>query len=300
MNVFQVTDAAIQSVLGSYASNLGKNDNDLSGKAVIESASVGNAAAMPYVVGYLVGLTHIANVIADLIPKYWRGKRTMPLRDKNDNQTYQPVNSPGNPYLNYEEKAIKVNIEVQQIIALSNAMPSFSEFMNSAEGLPILIKNLTIYGADSLEEAVIPWLQQKQQQQQQAMQAQQQAMDNSPQMIKAKADAQKSQADSMIKVAELQSKQGQQDFENQIKIAQVTTEKELADAQILEAEARISQAQIDNAVRLEESQTSLEVHSLEAASKLAEIQSRQHHDNLAAQKLEHEISKLEHRSDENG
>ena len=68
-------------------------------------------------------------------------------------------------------------------------------------------------------------------------------------------------------------------------------EKELADAKILESEAKVSQAQIDSAVRLEESQTSLEVHSLEAASKMAEIKSRQHNDHLAAHKFAHEVSK---------
>src|SRR5690606_20910453 len=66
MGAFQVTDPTTQTILGSFASNLGKNDNDLSGKAVIESASVGNAAAMPYIVGYLQALTQIGNIIVDL------------------------------------------------------------------------------------------------------------------------------------------------------------------------------------------------------------------------------------------
>lgn len=294
VQTFQQAPGMIQSVLGSYASNLGDNDKDMSGKAVIESASVGNAAAMPYVVGFLAGLTQMANIHVDLMPKYIIGNRTIPVVDKAGNKDYKKVNSPGNPVLDYDERAIKVNIDagvnfqvqknqaLQQITGLMQASPKFGEFMNSDVGLPILVKNLTIYGADELQEAVPKWIAQQQQQQQQMMQMQQQAMQNNPQMIRAQAEAQKVQADIQ-----------QQQIDNQFEIARLSTEKELADAKILEAEAKVSQAQIDSAVRLEESQTSLEVHALESATKMAEIESRKHNDQLSVIKMAHEIKKGE-------
>ena len=159
MGAFQMSDPTTQTILGSYASNLGKNDNDLSGKAVIESASVGNAAAMPYVVSYLAGLTQIANIIVDLLPKYIVGKRTVPVVDVHGEKTYTKVNQDGAPYLDYDERAINCQIEagvnfqvqkersLEQIVALMGASQEFAGFMNSDQGLPILVDNLTIYSA---------------------------------------------------------------------------------------------------------------------------------------------------------
>lgn len=275
MGAFQVTDPTTQTILGSYASNLGRDDTRLSGKAVIESAAQGNAAAMPYIVGYLQGLTQIANIVVDLMPKYLIGKRTIPVMDSNGEQSYEEVNMEGKPILDYKDRAIKVNIEagvnfqvqknkaLEQIVALMQASQQFGQFMNSPQGLKILVSNLTIYGADRLQESIDPYLQEQAQQQQQAMQMQQQAMSQNPQMIRAQAEMIKAQSDVQ-----------QNQIDNQFELARLATEKELADAKILEAEAKISQAQIDSAVRLEESQTSLEVHALESAAKLAEVQQR--------------------------
>lgn len=295
---FQMTGGVTQTILGSYASNLGKNDNDLSGKAVIESSSVGNAAAMPYVVGYLQGLTQIGCLIVDLMPKYLVGKRTIPISKKDGSKNYQGINQPGSPYLDYDEKAIKVNIEagvnfqvqknqaVEQIIALMQANEKLGQFFNDEDGgLPILVKNLTIYGADQLPEAVEKWSQKMAQQQQQAQQMQQQAMMMDPRMQKVQVDKQKVQ----LEAHQMQLDEQQKQIQNQLEIAKAATNDKLADAKILESEAKVSQAQIDSAVRLEESQTSLEVHALESASKLAEIKSREHNDHLATHKLAHEI-----------
>ncbi len=304
MGAFQMSDPTTQTILGSYASNIGKNDNDLSGKAVIESASVGNSAAMPYVSGYLSGLNQIGIIIADLMPKYLVGQRTVPVVDIHGEKDYAKINQEGKPYLDYDERAIHVCIEagvnfqvqknqaLEQIIALSGASQEFSQFINSDLGLPILIDNLTIYGSDRLKEASKVWMQQKQQMQQQQQQMMQQQMQMDPRFIKAQADVQKVQLEAQQQQIDMQ----QQEFDNQIAIAKQANEKIIADAKVMEAEAKISQAQIDSAVRLEESQTSLEVHSLEAAAKMAEIHSREHDKamdrhaaGLAERKLEHEI-----------
>jgi hypothetical protein len=298
MASFQVTGQLTQAILGSFVSNQNKDNQNLSGKAVIESASADNAAAMPYVVGYLAGLNQIGNICADLMPKYLIGKRVIPVENKAGDKGYQEINSPGKTMIAYDEKAIKVNIDagvnfqvqktvaMQQILGLMQASEEFSAFMNSSAGLPILLDNIQCYGADRLKEASKEWMQQQQQQQQQAMQMQQQQQQMDPAFIRAQAE--------MMKV---QQQKEQDQVENQIAIAKMSIEKELADAKILEAESKISLSQIDSAVRLEESQTSLEVHSLEAATKMAEIQSRrhdqsmnEHHAMLATHKLHHEIN----------
>jgi hypothetical protein len=306
---FQFSDPTTQTILGSYASNLGKNDNDLSGKAVIESASVGNSAAMPFVTGYLQAWTQLGNIIVDLMPKYIKGKRELPVIAVNGDKGYKKVNVENAPKLDYQQNAIHVNIEagvnfqiqknqaLQQMSVLMGVSQEFNAFMNSPRGLPILVKNLTVYGSDELQEAVPEYIKEKAQQQQQAQQMQQQAMQNDPRMLKAQVDMQKAQ----IEAQKMQLKATQEQFDNKIAIARVAIEKELADAKILEAESKVSQAQVASAVRLEESQTSLEIHSLEAATKLAEIKSRDkqqshdhmmdHHDNARQHiKLAHDLT----------
>lgn len=313
MAAFQFSNPMAQAILGSFTSNLNQNNQNLSGKAVIESSSADNAAAMPFVVGYLAGLTQIANIIVDLMPKYLIGKRTIPVQAKNGDKKYQEVNNGKNPYINYDERAIKVNIDagvnfqvqknraVEQIIALSSANQKMGEFFSDEDGgLPILARNLTIYGADQLPEAIDQWSNKMKQQQQQMMQMQQQAAQSDPRMIKAQADMMKAQAETeldrmklQLDAMKMQMEQQQQQIENQIAIAKAANEKILNESKLIEAEAKVNQMQIDSAVRLEESEVSLERHALDAAAKLAEVQSRQHHDNLAMHELNHKIRSSE-------
>ena len=296
MAAFQVTGPMAQTILGSFTSNLGKTANDLSGKAIIESATLDNAASLPYIVGYLAGLNQLGILIVDLMPKYILGPRTIPVLDKKGEKRYQRVNGEDGPMINYDERAIKVNIDagvnfqvqknqaLEQIIGLMQASPEFGQFMNSPEGLKILVKNLTIYGADELQEAIPQWLQQQQQMQQQQMQMQQQAMMQNPQMIRAQAEIQKVQLDA-------QNTQ----FEQQMAIAKQATEDKLADAKILESEAKISQAQIDSAIKLEESNNSVERHALDSAAKIAEVRGREHAQAIKEHELHLKNKELEHK-----
>lgn len=283
MNAFQISDATTQTILGSFASNIGRDDTTLSGKAIIESATNGNAAAMPYVVGFLSALTQVGCIIVDLIPKYYKGEREIPLMTPKGEKNYQVINAKGAPNLKYNENSLNIKIEagvnfqiqknqaLQQITALMAVSQEFNEFMNSPKGLPILVKNLTVYGSDELQSAVPEFLEERKQQQAQQQQMQAQLMQNNPQMIRAQAELQKSQ----VSAQESQAKIQQMQFDNQIQIAKTAIEKEIADAKILEAESKITQQQIDSAVRLEEAQTSLEVHALESAAKFAEIKDRE-------------------------
>lgn len=315
MASFQVTGQLTQAILGSFVSNQNKDNQNLSGKAVIESASADNAAAMPYVTGYLAGLNQIANVIVDLIPKYVNNKRVIPVENKAGDKTYQEVNSPGKTMIAYDEKAIKVNVDaglsfqvqksqaMSQIVALMGASEEFAKFMNSEQGLKVLSKNLTMYGAAELQEAIPQWIQQQQQAAQQAQQQQAQMMQNDPRMIKAQADAAKVQADVQIQQMKAQMEQmrlemevNQQEIQNQIDMARLQIDKEIASSKILEAEAKVTQSQVDSSVRLMEQETSHFNHEIDAATKIAEIHSREHDkaidrhaSHLAETKLNHEM-----------
>lgn len=290
MQAFQVTDPTTQTILGGFASNLAKNDNDLSGKAVIETLSASNAASMPFVVGYLNGLAQIATVYIDLLPKYILGKRSLPLRDKEGKSSYKDIGT-DDLKLDYEEGALKVNVEagvnfkvsknkaVAQIISLMGASEELSKFFNSEKGLTLLFKNLDIMGGDNLEEAIQEFMQKQQQEQQQAMKMQQEQMMRDPQMLKAQAE--------MMKIQQ----QGEQDqVENQIKIAQLQIDKQLAEAKLMEAEAKISESQVDQAIRLEEGEVSRFNHSIDNATKMAELEFKEHQKDM-----DHHNLNLEHR-----
>ena len=277
LQAFQVTDPTTQTILGSYASNNGQNENDASGKAVIATQSAGNAAAMPYVVGYLSGLNQMANIHVDLMPKYILGKRKLPTMDKAGERDYQEVNTEGNPQIDYGSHALNVCVEagvnfqvqkneaLQQITSLMQASQEFSSFMNDDETLPILVDNITCYGADRLKEAVPKWVQKKAQMQQQAQQMQQQAMQNDPQMIRAKAE--------MMKIEE-KAKQDQVD--NQIAIAQLQIDQELAQAKLIEAESKVTGMHVDQVLKMEQQETSKFNHQIDATVKMADIEFKEH------------------------
>ena len=197
--------------------------------------------------------------------------------DNAGERDYQEVNSANKPALNYGDHALNVCIEagvnfqvqkneaLQQITALMQASQEFSQFMNDDETLPILVDNLTIYGSDRLKEAVPKWIQKKAQMQQQQMQMQQQMAQQDPNMIRAQTE--------MMKVKQ----KGEQDqVENQINIAKLQIEKELAQAKLMEAEAKISESQVNQVIRLEEGETSRFNHSIDNATKIAELEYKEH------------------------
>jgi len=216
MEVFMMTDKVMQMILGPANPNIA-GQNDLSGKAVIELASQNNAAAMPEVVNYLGSLSQAANVIVNIIPKYYKTKRTIPVVNREGKKDFITINdqeNPNSPMLKYPSNALQVTVEagvnfsvqksqaLQQIIGLAQAMPIFAQFMNTV-GLPILLDNLDIRGADILKDLAKAFQEHMQQMQQQQMQMQQQ---NNP---------------IAIKQQELQIKQQQNQAENALELAKI-------------------------------------------------------------------------------
>jgi hypothetical protein len=208
-NTFSSADQMTQNILGSFDLQMGNlNSSQLSGLAIQESLTQSNAVAMPYVVGYLNALNQVCNVIVDLIPKYYKTPRTIPVLNAEGKRSYARINDPKTPSvpLDYYENALNVTVEagvnfsvqksraLQQIIAMMQASPLFAQFMNT-EGLSILLDNLEIRGIDQLKVLA--------QQFAQKMQAQQQAQQNQPNPA-------------MIKLQQEQQKMAQAQQQNQI------------------------------------------------------------------------------------
>lgn len=216
VQTFASTDSLIQNILGSYDASLGINDNQLSGVAIVEAATQSNAAAMPYIVGFLQGLQRVAEIIVDLIPKYYKTPRSIPVLGVDGKADYVKINQDQGVDMFYDTNLLNVKVEagvsfqiqksraLQQILGLMNASELFAQFMNE-KGLSVLLDNIEIRGIDQLKMMVEDWQKELAQKNQMMMEAQQQQMQNNPMVMK-----------NNIEVAKLQQKGQEIQNKNQI------------------------------------------------------------------------------------
>jgi hypothetical protein len=181
---FRMSDEMTQAILGSYDNAAGMTSGNLSGIAFARSAIQSNNASVPYIVGYIKGLNRVAQVIVDLIPKYYRTPRSLPVLLPNGKREYVEINKKGSLYMNYDPNTLQVKVEtgvnfamqkeiaLQTVIAMSQANKGFADFFNE-EGLPTLLDNIDMRGIDELKEKAVAWQKRRQEQQQLAMQQQQ-------------------------------------------------------------------------------------------------------------------------------
>lgn len=180
--IFGTSMQMLQNILGTYDSQLGINDNQLSGVAIVEAATQSNAAAMPYIVNYMQALTQVANVIVKLLPKYYVSPRTMPVLLADGTREYKKINQPGGISIDYDENALSVVVEagpsfaiqkskaLQQVTVMMQANERFAAFMNT-QGLPFLLDNMEFKGADVLRDQAEQWMKQEQAAEEKARQA---------------------------------------------------------------------------------------------------------------------------------
>lgn len=188
---FNMSDNLIQGILGSYDAALGIQNNELSGVAIMQGAMHSNSAAMPYTVGFIKGLNRVAQMILDLIPKYYITPRSIPIVLPNGKRDYQIINKrgPGNVFMNYESKDLEVNVQpgvnfsvqkqisLETIIKLMQSSEVFAQFINQ-KGLEVLLDNIDIRGIDGLKQSAAQFMQEIEQKQQQAEQQQMEQMKN--------------------------------------------------------------------------------------------------------------------------
>jgi hypothetical protein len=281
INIFSASDQTTQSILGSYDASLGINNNQLSGIAIVEGATQSNAAAMPYVVNYMQALNQVAQVILDLIPKYYTLPRTLPVVNKEGKKDYIRVNQPGGVNLKYEDNALNVKVEaginfaiqksraLQQIIGLMQASQLFSQFMNQ-DGLDMLLDNLDIKGIDQLKERAEGFMQKmkmqeqmQQQMQQQQMQQAQQAQQNNPLMMRAQNER--------MKIA--QSAQ-QMQVQSQLKAAEIAVDQQNAENDRLKTLAEMQDSKRSALVEMDKHQTEKTKAAVDMAIKAADMSHR--------------------------
>ncbi len=205
---FTTTDALIQQVLGSYDASLGINNNQLSGIAVVESASQSNAAAMPYIVGYLQGYNRAAEIYVDLLPKYYTTPRTIPVMDEDGKKGFVKINQEEGFDINYDSNSLNVIVKagasfavqksktIMMVKEMMGMSPLFAQFI-AEKGLNFVLDNMEGKGIDQLKKMVDGWVQEMQQQKQMAMQQQQEEAKNNPARMKLELDTKKLQFEAM-------------------------------------------------------------------------------------------------------
>lgn len=190
----------------------------MSGIAIQETATLNNAAAMPYINGYLSGLTQLAKINLDLILKLYKTPRTIPVLEKDGKRSYKLINQQGGFKFNCAASDIEIKVEagvnfaiqksraLQQIMVLMQSSKIFDQFMNQ-EGLPILLDNIEIRGIEGLKQSAEEWMknlkQQQAMQQQMQMQEAKMGMMNNPVMAKMQVDKMKIQSESQDNAAKL-------------------------------------------------------------------------------------------------
>lgn len=256
-DTFRMSDEMTQTILGNYDASSGVNSAKMSGLAFARSAIQSNNASVPYLVGYIKGLNRVAQIVVDLIPKYYQTPRTLPVVSASGKRSSVKINQKGSLYMKFPPNSINVKVEtgvnfamqkeiaMQTLISLCQSNKGFAEFFDE-EGLETILDNIEIRGADELKEKAVEWMKKKQQQQQMSSKMQQQQMQmemaaaqkelQSPSQGQIAAMAIQEQArkddaditiksrDSETKFLEVISKIQQADVEAELKAAQVEAE----------------------------------------------------------------------------
>jgi hypothetical protein len=282
-NTFMNASQIMQSVLGSYDAQLGINNNQLSGVAIQEGATQSNATAMPYIIGFLRGMNQTAQIIVDLIPKYYDTPRTVPIVKQDGKRDYVLINHQQGIPLQYSSNALQikvsagVNFAIQQqqalnaILSLAKESPLFQQFINQY-GLEVLLDNIDIRGIDQLKQSAAEFM--KKLQQEQAQQAQ---------MAQAMNPA-------MLKKQELDQKERKMQMDAQLDAARIANEQESTATDRILALAQIGE--MTDKVTLERDKVQAENArtASEAAVDLADVKHRHamdllnlHHTNMNKQ-----------------
>lgn len=291
---FGMTDNLIQGILGSYDAALGIQNNELSGVAIMQGAMHSNAAAMPYTVGFMKGLNRVCQQILDLIPKIYVTPRSIPTVKPDGKRSYEVINKPGSPFMNYDPMSLDVKVEagvnfavqkqisLETIIQLMQTSESFAAFINT-KGLGILLDNIEIRGIEGLRQAANEFMQETAQKQAQAEQMQ---MQQAQQQLDPKAVMQMQAQAEMMKV---QQKAEEAKMNAQIQLTKIATDDAVknkqADIDYLEVISKIQGASVDAQLKQEKTDAEMARTAVEMAVNVS-----RHHHEVRHSDREHELN----------
>lgn len=247
-STFLGTDRVTQTILGTYDSVLGVGDKEISGVAIQQGAMQSNAAAIPYLQGYINGLERLAEIAVDIIPKIYVTPRTIPIIKSDGKRSYQLINEEDSPEsidFHYRSNSLQVKIEagvstgiqkqvaIDKIIGLSQAIPAFGDFINSM-GLETILDNLDIRGIEHLKAQAVIYM--KQIEEKKAMAEQNPPSDPAIEGVKIQAEAAM-----QIEMAKLDLAADKMEGEHAIAAAKVAVEKQKNEIAIAKVIAEVEQ-----------------------------------------------------------
>jgi len=259
LQTFVGADQGIMHVLGNFDANMADmSKHDVSGKAIIETITLGHASAKPFLVNYMRGLQANLQAMIDWIPTYYTTPRSLPVMTEDGKHGYEMVNQPGGVSLNYSPGSFKIEVEagvsfeaqqtkfMNQTIGLANAIPSFGQFLNDT-CLDLIVDNLTIRNVETMKDRAGKWMQAKQEmnaammeQQKRQPSIEQQAMQVAQQQV---------QAEHEVGMSKVQA---------QMMSDKAKTDLEAAKIELARDEMRIEVARILAELRLEEEKLGIE------------------------------------------
>lgn len=278
-NTFRMSDEMTQIILGSYDMALGNRSQETSGYAIALGAMQSNSASMPYVVGYIKGLNRVAQIIVDLIPKYYRTPRSLPVLDEDGKRSYEIINDKkvqGSVFMNYDPDSLYVKVEagvnfamqkemaLKTIVSLMQASPAFAQFMNE-EGLSTILDNLEIRGIDKLRGKALEFEKKQAVMQQQRAASEKKMAEMSAQIESQRMtiEMQRAQAETMKVMKEAQSP-----TKTQVDMAKLNQE-----GQFKAVEAQQNQQKID--IDMAEMSAKLAAIDMEEFARMSEIDAEQ-------------------------
>jgi len=276
---FMGSDAVTQAILGSYDGVLGINGNQISGVAIQQGAMQSNAAALPYLTNYIRALNRIAQIIIDLIPKYYVTPRSLPVRGIDGKRSYQIINDPNDENsinMSYDPNDLQIKIEagvnsavqkqvaLDQIIKMMQASQLFAQFINTS-GLETIIDNMDIRGVDALKEQAMEFMKQQQQ-------AQEEAKEKGDPMLQLAHEQVESEHE--VGMANVEAKRLKDEGELSVATARVAVEKQKADTQFLQMMAQIKSNQQKSELEKQRTDSQNAQEAVELALKIA----GHHHD----------------------
>lgn len=256
---FVECDSTLQKLTGSYDSALGINNNQLSGRAIMEGGLSSNKAVKPYITGLMDGLTRTAEIYIDLIPKYYTTPRTIPLMNEEGKRSSLKINENGHNMF-YDANTLNVVVKagasfqvqkshtlmmIKEVMGMS---PLFAQFMGE-KGINFILDNMEGRGIDQLKSMVDEWLKELAAQKQSAMEQQKNEANNNPlimknqiEMAKLQQQAQKAQSDFIVDMQKLK--------QDEAKIlADLQQSKESNTVQMVKAETERFSKKVDLALK---------------------------------------------------
>jgi hypothetical protein len=277
-NVFNGSSTISQTILGSYDGLLGISDQQVSGVAIQQGAMQSNAAGLPYLVGYIKGQNRIAEIVMDLIPKFYVTPRSIPIMEADGKRSYQLINHPESEQsidMKYDPNGLQCKVEagissavqkqvaLDQIIRMMQSSEVFAAFINR-DGLEIIIDNLDIRGVDTLKAQAAKFMQELKQKEEQAAQ---QGPQQDPMV---EIQQQQVQAYHEIEMSKVQQQQMKIQGDLAIQAAKVSNEKQALEIKYMEVMAKLGMENKRIIMEEEKTASSDSRHAVESAIKIAE------------------------------